>query len=116
MSRWIFWPNKRRIRHVDLQVPISKAEAKIFMRTCAQSVWQEYWDDNETGRHLYNIQRHVGAGRMVGWKRREENIITRLRIGHTGLSHTLHKIDKNPSGKCKHCSQSETVEHVHCRE
>ncbi len=58
-----------RIKHVDLQVPLSKAEAKTFIRTYAQSVWQEYWDDNETGRHLYNIQRHVGAGRMVGCKK-----------------------------------------------
>ena len=56
-----------RIKQVDLQVPLSKAEAKTLIRTYAQSVWQEYWDDNVTGRHLYNIKRQVGAGRMVGW-------------------------------------------------
>ena len=46
-----------RIKQGDLQVPLSKAEAKTFIRSYAQSVWQEYWDDNVTGRHLYNIQR-----------------------------------------------------------
>ena len=65
---WIFWPNKHYIKHVDLPVPLSKAEVKTFIRTYAQSVWWEYWDDNEAVRHLYNIQRHVGAGRMGGWK------------------------------------------------
>ena len=82
------------------QTPLSKAEAKTFIRSYAQSVWQEYWDDNETGRHLYNIQRQVGAGRMVGWQPREESCITRLKIDHTGLNQTLHKMGKHPTGEC----------------
>ena len=66
----------------------------------------------ETGRHLYSIQRHVCNGRKVGFKRRDESITTRLRIGHTGLNYSLHKIGKHPTGKCQHCYQPETVEHV----
>ena len=42
----------------------------------------------------------------------EEIIITRLRIGHTGLSHTLYKIGKHQTGKCMRGSEPETVEHV----
>ena len=96
-----------RITQVDMQVPLSKAEVKSFIKKYTQSTWQEYWDISETGRH----------GRKVGFKRREENIITRLRIGHTGLNHTLHKIGKHPTGNCTHCNQPETVEHVllHCK-
>ena len=66
----------------------------------------------QTGRHLYNIQRHVGGGRKVGFKRRDENIITRFRIGHAVLNYSLHKIGKHPTGKCQYCYQPETVEHV----
>ena len=53
-----------------------------------------------------------GDGRKVGFKRREENVISRMRIGHTGLNHTLSRIGKHPTGKCIHRSQPETVEHV----
>lgn len=99
-------------KHVDLRTPLNKEEAKSIIRKYAQSVWQGYWDNSETGRHLYNVQRQVGAGRMVGWKRREESLITRLRIGHTGLNLSLYKIGKHPTGKCTYCNQPETVEHV----
>lgn len=49
---------------------------------------------------------------MVGCNRREENSITHLKIHHTALSHTPYKTGKHPTGKCTHCSQSETAEHV----
>ena len=88
-----------KISHVDLQVPLRKAKVKSFSRTYAQNTWQEHWGMSETGRHLYNIQRHVGDRRKVGFKRRDENIITRLRIGHTGLNYSLHKIVKQASQK-----------------
>lgn len=106
-----------RIARVDMQVSLSKAEVKSFIKKYTQTTWQEYWDISESGRHLYQIQRHVGDGRKVGFKCGEENIITRLRIGHSGLNHTLHKIGKHPTGNCTHCNQPETVEHVllHCK-
>lgn len=43
-----------RIKQVDLN-PINKTEAKLLIRTYEQLVWQVYWDNNKTGRHLYNI-------------------------------------------------------------
>lgn len=43
----------------------------------------------------YKIQRGVGIpNNDTGFRRREEAIITRLRIGHTALSGNLHKIKK----------------------
>ncbi len=39
-------------------------------------------------------------------------VITRLRIGHTGLNQILHRIDKHPTGLCTHCNKPETVKHV----
>ncbi|XP_050975638.1 uridine 5'-monophosphate synthase isoform X1 [Labeo rohita] len=101
-----------RIKEIDLCIPLSKAEAKVYIRKYTQSIWQMYWDDHETGRHLYNIQKSVDAGRIGSRNRREENIITRLRIGHTGLNSTLYRIGKHPTGECRHCNQQETVEHV----
>lgn len=94
-----------------MQIPLSKADVKSFIRKYIQSTWQEYWDIRKTGRHLSKIQSHVGDGRKVGLKGREENIITRLRIGHTGLNHTLHKIGKHPTGNCTNCNQKQLNMH-----
>ncbi len=62
--------------------------------------------DHDKGRHLYNIQPEVNIGRTESRSRREESIITRLRIGHTGLNSSLKIIGKHPTGKCQHCRDS----------
>ncbi len=64
----------------DVQVKLSKAEAKTIIKVHAQNIWQEYWDINDTGRQFHNIQSKVGVGREMGKNRREESVITRLRI------------------------------------
>lgn len=43
-------------------------------------------------RKFYKIQREVGDMRETRSKRREENVISRLRLEHTGLNDTLFKI------------------------
>ncbi len=69
---------------VDLYIPLSKAEGKGIIKSRMMGKWQQYWDLNYTGRHLYNIQEKVRGGRMRGRNRKEEALFTRLRIGHTG--------------------------------
>ena len=96
-------------KEVDLQIPVSKDEVKVLIKNHVKSIWQVYWDDNEKGRHLYNIQKQVDKGRMEGRNRKEENLITRLRIGHTGLNYTLKVIGKHQTGNCDYCSQPETA-------
>ena len=98
--------------NVNTEIPLSKAEGKSLIKKHMKKVWQEYWDIQDTGRHLYNIQEKVGLGRRRGRNRREEAIITRLRIGHTGLNNTLYKIGKHPDGSCDKCGQAETFQHV----
>lgn len=39
-------------------------------------------------------------------------IISRMRIGHTTLNYSLHKIGKHENGNCDKCGQQETVEHI----
>jgi len=53
-------------KHMDLKTPLTKNKAKMFIRKYAESIWLEYWDNSETGRHLYRVQRQVGDGKMVG--------------------------------------------------
>ena len=61
-------------------------------------IWQEIWDIMNTGRRLYSIQPQVQNSEIQGRNRRKEIIITRLRIGHTGLRLTVSKIGKHPTG------------------
>jgi len=44
--------------------------------------------------------------------RKEDTIISGIRIGHTRLNHSLFKIGKHKTGKCNYCDQAETIEHV----
>lgn len=39
-------------------------------------------------------------------------MLTRLRIGHSGLNRSLFRIGKHQTGGCDYCGQPETVEHV----
>ena len=52
-------------------------------------MWQIKWDGENKGQHLYNIQRTVGNERRIFGYRKEDCIISRLRIGHTALDHYL---------------------------
>jgi len=61
---------------------------------------------------LYSIHNQVGNGRKVFRNRKEDTIISGIRIGHTRLNHSLFKIGKHKTGKCNYCDQAETIEHV----
>ncbi len=75
-------------------------------------MWQSKWDGEKKGRHLYNIQKTVGNERRIFGNRKEDSIMSRLRIGHTALNHSLYKIGKHESGLCVICDLPETVEHI----
>ncbi len=61
---------------------------------------------------LYAIQNKVDTLRNCRGTRREEIVMTRLRIGHSILNSTLHIIGKHPTGFCEYCQKLETIEHV----
>lgn len=43
---------------------------------------------------------------------KEENVQSRLRLGHTRLNKTLHLTGKHPMSLCNYCQVEESVEHV----
>jgi len=60
----------------------------------------------------FKLQKQVTTRRQGGWKRRGETVITRLRIGHTGLNYNLSRLGKQATGICINCDKRETVEHI----
>lgn len=100
-------------RRLDSPVKYSKAEIKSTVKRKLENEWQRDWDEDVKGRFYYSFQKEVkGAGMGSGLTRKEEDLITRLRFGHTRLNSTLNLIGKLPTGQCEVCGESETVEHV----
>jgi ribonuclease HI len=103
---------------IDINVSLSKTEVKAIIKSALNKMWQQKWDKESKGRHLYNIQNKVGVERSKYGSRKEDAIISRLRIGHTCLNYSLFIIGKRVSENCDKCGLPETVEHVliHCIE
>ncbi len=105
---------KQALKHnvIDLDIPLGKSEMKGLIKTAIKNMCQERWDKGNKGRHLYNIQKQVGLVRNSYGNRKEDIIISRLRIGHSNLNKSLQMIGKHDSGQCNKCGLQETVEHV----
>lgn len=61
-----------KLDEVNINVPLCKAEGKSIIQEKVIGMWQEQWDSNDTGRHLYCVKRNVGGvdlGMEVGEKR-----------------------------------------------
>lgn len=103
---------------VEIKVPLSKSEVKVIIKDNINRRWQDKWDQEKKGRHLYRIQKEVIVKKYSALSRQEENMITRLRIGHTSLNGCLKIIGKHETGLCTHCGEEENVEHILliCRE
>ncbi|MGL4646544.1 MAG: hypothetical protein ACRCVL_05455 [Cetobacterium sp.] len=104
--------NSTKQETVGVHIPISRTEVKTIIKQHSLKIWQEYWNTADTGRHLYNIQNQVATSMRKGRSPREEMLISRLRLGHTGLNTTLYRIGRHPTGLCTECKVLETVKHV----
>ena len=97
---------------IDMEIKYSKAEIKSIVKDKLRGKWQKLWDSEPTGRHFYNIQKNVGGCRNVHRNTQEEDVISRMRLGHTGLNSTLFLMKKHADGTCSDCNTQETIEHV----
>ena len=74
--------------------------------------WQKEWTEGEKGRLYFSIQPSVQKKTTSMNSGRRDNIVmTRLRLGHCGLASYLNVIGKHPDGLCQ-CGQVETIQHV----
>ena len=97
---------------VEMNISLSKAEVKSLIWGKVNKMWQDKWDSEEKGRYLYNIQKSVNVKIRYSGQRKDEQILIRLRLGHSALNKTMNLIGKHPTGLCEGCQVEETVEHV----
>lgn len=97
-----------------MEIPYSKAEIKENIKKMIMEEWQGNWIREEKGRHLYKIKEKVGKMENIQMCNRNQ-IISRMRMGHTGLNSTLFIIGKHNTGMCECGKDRETVEHIVCR-
>lgn len=74
--------------------------------------WQSEWDmEIRNGNKLGNIKKTTNKWTTINiYNRKDQTILTRLRIGHTNLTH-IHLIEKNPPPICT-CNEPLTVKHI----
>ena len=98
-------------------IPFGKGEGKSCIKMKEIKEWQKRWNEDKKGRKLYKVQKSVLIRNIDERNRREEIIMTRLRVGHTYLNDTLHLIGKKSNNKSEGCGEKENVEHVlmNCR-
>ncbi|XP_024859831.1 uncharacterized protein LOC108230932 [Kryptolebias marmoratus] len=97
---------------VDLDIKISKNEVKNIIKEYIKGKWQKKWDRGDKARSYYSIQKKVGEFRKCNRSKKEEDIISRIRFGHTGLNSTLKIVNKHSTGSCSYCGELETVKHI----
>ncbi len=97
---------------VELDIKLSRSEIKSIIKDKINRMWQERWDKEVKGRHLYNIHKEVTASKISGLERQEETWFSRLRMGHTSLNSGLHIIGKHQTGVCTNCGVIENVKHI----
>lgn len=98
---------------IDIKIPLGRNEVRSIINREITKIWQQRWESSSTGRWYYSIVKSVGKKESCyGRHRKEEVMISRLRMGHTGLNSTLALMGKHGNGMCDECGVVETVEHV----
>ncbi|GFX47813.1 putative RNA-directed DNA polymerase from transposon X-element [Trichonephila clavipes] len=92
--------------------PIPHSDLKACFRLKLQSVWQSNWDQ-QTENKLHIIMPVLAPTAPSLSNRREQVIWTRLRLGHTRLTHR-HLLLGEPPPYCEKCNVSLSVKHILC--
>uniref|UniRef100_A0A671QEF9 Reverse transcriptase domain-containing protein n=1 Tax=Sinocyclocheilus anshuiensis TaxID=1608454 RepID=A0A671QEF9_9TELE len=88
---------KQALRHaqIDIKVSMSKAEVKGLIANEIRKKWQKEWDSGTKGRHFHHIQEKVaGQERRKFGNRKEDVLMSRMRIGHCSLNQCLYRMGK----------------------
>lgn len=93
--------------NIDLSIPLGRCECYSVCRDKLEHQWQTEWAEYRKGRHSLLIP--ITKRWKLNSGRRDDLVLTRLRLGHCGLAIGLKLMAKHPDGLCQ-CV--ETVQHA----
>ena len=97
---------------VDIKIGFELREAYEHADVYITNLWQQHWDSDPTGRHLYSIRPSVGHKEQHRFTSRSTEVTSfRLRLGKCRLNANLHQIGCHETGLCSHCQEPETIQH-----
>ena len=101
-----------RKENIDLNLPLGKCECYSICKERLETQWGIEWAQGQKGRHFFSLQTTIKSKRWnLKSGRRDDVVLTRLRLGHCGLASNLNVVGKHPDGLCE-CGSPETVQHV----
>lgn len=89
---------------------IPYTDIKYFVKLYVNSLWQIYWEFCDTNK-LYAIENKVNKSYNFGLKRQDEVIISRIRIGHSKITHE-YLITRELQPECISCECPLTISHI----
>ena len=97
---------------MNFKVPYTDFKEKIFR--FSKEKWQERWSSLQSNLKLKIIKPHIGKWEQINSNRRVSIVLTRLRIGHTHLTHSflLKSGDDRQVPYCNVCRSDITVRHI----
>lgn len=91
-------------------IPIRPDDVKCYLKQKTIEKWQQTWNNTDT--QLNRVKPNVAAWTYpVDMKRREQVVITRLRIGHTNLT-SLFLLSGDRQPRCEYCRNYLSVNHI----
>ncbi|XP_074026198.1 uncharacterized protein [Leptinotarsa decemlineata] len=87
----------------------AKSNLKQIFKEMIINAWQAEWNLSKS--KLAEVKKTVLSRKIYSLERKQQTIVTRLRLGHTRITHS-HLIDKTQEPTCEICHCPLTVKHI----
>ncbi|XP_076678214.1 uncharacterized protein LOC143374169 [Andrena cerasifolii] len=95
----------------DVPISVHYNDLKTPIRIAVQALWDEEWKTGKTTK-LHLIRKDIPERNRICLENRKDQVtLTRLRIGHTHLTHP-HLITQNEPTECDVCKVRVTIQHI----
>ena len=101
---------KNALQHQITLFKIPYTDLKYLIKIYVNSLWQIYWNFCDESK-LYAIENKVNKSPHFGLKRQDEVIISRIRIGHSKITHE-YLLNRESQPECISCDCPITINHI----
>lgn len=92
------------------EIPISMHELKKGIRKIVFRKWNDVWTSSRLTK-LHDVRESVWEPLPDFENRNDQSAVTRLRIGHTNMTH-VYLCERSPAKQCDKCNTQLTIQHL----